>query len=298
MRGLDLNQSPAPVTWAVLTTQEGALTLPRRGTEGPEWQAPRHPEGEQKPRQRRPQTPAQTLAAPSTPVLSTEDKAPCPCGMDSEVRGKGPLSSSPRLLAPSTEPGQVVGYLVPLLLDARLQGHQLLLQLVHRLLLFLQQRPLGLPLPLQKRPLHFSLQITAGSMSRPLRAAQATLGVITEPGKSPTQGPCSHLSGRLLQLLLQLLHPDFELLYSPQHLSPLLFQGQHLSLELIVAHQRLNMCRCMDVSLRHLFITGFRIYLANVSNVRVTRTAAARVSNTLIRSGILICQTRFRTSLQ
>lgn len=65
-----------------------------------------------------------------------------------------------------------------------------------------------------------------------------------------------------------------------------------------VAHQRLNMCCCVDVSLRHLFITGFRIYLANVFNVRVTRTAAARVSNTLIRSGILICQTRFRTSLQ
>lgn len=69
-------------------------------------------------------------------------------------------------------------------------------------------------------------------MSRPLRVAQAMLGVITEPGRSPAQGPCSHLSGRLLQLLLQLLHPDFELLYSPQHLSPLLFQGQHLSLEL------------------------------------------------------------------
>lgn len=69
-------------------------------------------------------------------------------------------------------------------------------------------------------------------MSRPLRAAQATLGVITKPGRSPAQGPCSHLSGRLLQLLFQLLHPDFELLYSPQHLSPLLFQGQHLSLEL------------------------------------------------------------------
>ena len=87
MQGLDLNHSPAPVPWAVLTTQEGASTLPRRSTEGPEQQAPRHPDGEQKPRQRRPQTPAQTLAAPSTLILSTEDKAPCPCGMDNEVKG-------------------------------------------------------------------------------------------------------------------------------------------------------------------------------------------------------------------
>lgn len=54
------------------------------------------------------------------------------------------------------------------------------------------------------------------------------------------------------------------------------------------------MCCCMDVSLRHLFTTGFRIYLANAFNVQVTRTAAARVSNTLIHSGILICQTRSR----
>lgn len=48
-----------------------------------------------------------------------------------------------------------------------------------------------------------------------------------------------------------------------------------------VVHKRLNMCCCMDVSLRHLFIAGFRIYLANVFNVRITRTAATRVCNTL-----------------
>lgn len=64
----------------------------------------------------------------------------------------------------------------------------------------------------------------------------------------------------------------------------------------IVVRQRLNMCRCKDVSLRHLFTTGFRIYLANVSNGRVTRTAAARVGQYPIRSGTLICQTRFRIS--
>jgi hypothetical protein len=53
-------------------------------------------------------------------------------------------------------------------------------------------------------------------------------------------GPClgpalsypAHLSGCLLQLLLQLLHSDLELFHTTQNLSPLLFQGQHLSLEL------------------------------------------------------------------
>lgn len=66
----------------------------------------------------------------------------------------------------------------------------------------------------------------------------------------------------------------------------------------IVAHKRLNVRCCMDVSLRHLFITGFGIYLASVFNVRATRTAAARVSNTPAHSGILICQTRFRAAPQ
>ncbi|KAI4543069.1 hypothetical protein MG293_007195 [Ovis ammon polii] len=42
------------------------------------------------------------------------------------------------------------------------------------------------------------------------------------------------------------------------------------------------MCRCKDVSLRHLFTTGFRIYLANVSNGRVTRTAAASRQRKLV----------------
>lgn len=72
------------------------------------------------------------------------------------------------------------------------------------------------------------------AMSRPLKAARLwpLCRPSIVPGKESSQVPRSHLSGRLLQLLLQLLHTDFELLHSSQHLSPLLFQGQHLSLEL------------------------------------------------------------------
>lgn len=75
-RDPNLNLFPAPVPWTVLTAQEGASALPRKAMKGPEWQAPRHPDVEQRPRQRRPQTPAQSLAVPSKPVLPTEDKAP------------------------------------------------------------------------------------------------------------------------------------------------------------------------------------------------------------------------------
>lgn len=42
----------------------------------------------------------------------------------------------------------------------------------------------------------------------------------------------AHLPGCLLQLLLQFLYSDLQLLYTPQHLSPLLFHGQHLCLKL------------------------------------------------------------------
>lgn len=55
-------------------------------------------------------------------------------------------------------------------------------------------------------------------------------------GGAPFQGlrvsQPGHLSGCLLQLLLQLLHSDLQLLYAPQDLSPLLFHSQHLALEL------------------------------------------------------------------
>lgn len=127
-----------------------------------------------------------------------------------------------------------VRYLVPLLLDAGLQGHQLLLQLVHRLLLLLQQRPLCLPLPLQQRPLHFSLRATPRSTSEPVKAGgrRPLWGPSLRGAKSTAGALPAHLSGRLLQLLLQLLHADLELLHAPQHLSALLFQGQHLPLQL------------------------------------------------------------------
>lgn len=151
--------------------------------------------------------------------------------------GVGGLEEAlPRSQAARSQPRArpAVRYLVPLLLDAGLQRHQLLLQLVHCFLLLLQQRPLSLPLPLQQCSLHFSLGATPRSTARPVRAGD--LRPLRRPSccarRSEARALLAHLSGRLLQLLLQLLHTDLELLHAPQHLGPLLFQGQHLSLEL------------------------------------------------------------------